>query len=275
MKFLVPTDFSECAQNASALAIDLAVKAGAEITFLHLVNLPFDWTNLSDERKMSMYPDITKKVEQLEDRLNEWKQQAEKKSVSASTYIHYNEYKSFITDFAREKKFDLIVMGSQGADEMKDFFVGTNTQRVVRFSKIPVLVVKNRLRSIKRVALVSDFSEENTQSEAFISNFITFSGAELHLVFINTPLNFNASRVINKRLREFQTDFYFDTKCHIYNDFQFEDGVKNFCKDNAIDLIIMSTHGRKGLDLIAASSLTENVIAHLNLPVLSLPLLYS
>lgn len=273
MKYLVPTDFSACAQKASSVAIDLAAKAGAEIIFLHLINIPFDWTNLSAERKQTMYPEITEKVAQVESKLNEWIHQANKKNVAASMHLHYNEYKSFITDFASKENADLIVMGSQGADEMKDFIVGTNTQRVVRFSKIPVLVVKEPLNSIKKIALISDFSDENMQSEAFVSNFVTLTGAELHLVFINTPLNFNATRVISQRLRGFQSDFYFQTKSHIYNDFQFESGVKNFCKDYNIDLIIMSTHGRKGLDFIAAGSLTENVIAHLNLPVLSLPLL--
>lgn len=273
MKYLVPTDFSGCAQNASAVAIELAAKSGAEIIFLHLVNIPFDWTSLSEERKQTMYPEITKKIEAVESKLNEWLEQARKNNVAAKMYIHYNEYKSFITDFAIRENVDLIIMGSQGADEMIDFFVGTNTQRVVRSSKVPVLIIKDRLSRIKKVALISDFSDENIQSEAAVSSFVTLTGAELHLTFINTPLNFNGTRVINQRLRNFQADFYFDTECHIYNDFQFEDGVKNFCKDYDIDMIIMSTHGRKGLDLLAAGSLTENVIAHLDIPVLSLPLL--
>jgi len=272
MKFLVPTDFSECAQHASRYAIELAKKADAEVVFLHLMSIPIDWINLDKKHRASSYPSVTQKVQRVDDKLEEWNQIATEKGVKSSTHVHYNESKRFINKFSQEVNADMIIMGSYGANEMKNFFVGTNTQQVVRFSKVPVLVIKKQLKEVTKVSLVSDFSDENIQSEQLITDFIKLTDSELHLTFVNTPLNFNNSRVIQKRLKNFQSDFNFITHTHIYNDFQFEDAVKNFCKDYDIDLLIMHTHGRKGFDRVVAGSLTENVIANLDIPVLCLPI---
>lgn len=272
MKYLVPTDFSQCAQNASVLAIDLAKKSGAELIFLHLMSIPIDWVGLEEKVREKMYPSTTTLVHRAEEKLKEWEGQASKKGVKSTSHIHYNERKSFINNFAQESRVELIIMGSHGADEMKDYLIGTVTQRVMRFSKIPVLVVKSRLAAISKIGFISDFSEENVSNEKIITNFTKLVEAGLHLVYINTPLNFQSSRVIDKRLHDFQNDFNFITHTHIYNDYQFESGVANFCEDHEIDLIIMNTHGRKGLDRISAGNLTENIIANLEIPVLSIPL---
>ncbi|MTI21775.1 hypothetical protein E1176_12155 [Fulvivirga sp. RKSG066] len=272
MKYLVPTDFSDCAQNASHVAIDMAQKSGAEVVFLHLMTLPIDWVTSNDKRRQSMYPATTKEVERIEEKLKEWKSQAEKVDVETSSHIHYNEYKDFINQFAHDEAIDLIIMGSHGAHDLKDYFVGTNTQRVVRFSKIPVLVVKERIKEVNKIALISDFSRENVSTEPAVTDFVKLFKAGFNLAFINTPLNFNSTRVIQKRLSTFQADFDFTTNTQIYNDYQFESGVTNYCKDYGVDIVIMNTHGRKGIDLAVAGSLTENIIANVNIPVLCLPI---
>ena len=272
MKYLIPTDFSDCAQAASDLAISIAKKSEAEVIFLHLMTLPIDYVSSDAGRKESMYPSTKKQEDRIESKLKEWRERAGHQGVRASSHIHYNEDKSFLHKYAKEKEVDLILMGSHGADELRDFFVGTNTQRAVRFSKIPVLVVKNPMKEIKQVALISDFSREALVSEPFIEKFTTMLSAKLHLTFINTPLNFNTSRVVSERLADFNSDFKNSAVTHMYNDFQFESGVTNFCEDYDIDLVIMNTHGRKGIDLAVAGSLTEKVIANLDIPVLCLPL---
>ena len=45
-KILVPTDFSECAKAAADIALEIAVKANAEIHFLHMPDTPVNWVKL-------------------------------------------------------------------------------------------------------------------------------------------------------------------------------------------------------------------------------------
>src|SRR5690606_33982274 len=53
-------------------------------------------------------------------------------------------YKIFgeINNVAKERDIDLIVMGSHGTSGLSDIFVGSNTEKVVRTSEVPVLVIK-------------------------------------------------------------------------------------------------------------------------------------
>ena len=58
---------------------------------------------------------------------------------------------------------DLIVMGSHGASGLKEMFVGSNAEKVVRTSDVPVLVIKNEHRSfnVSDFVFASDFKNDN------------------------------------------------------------------------------------------------------------------
>lgn len=53
-------------------------------------------------------------------------------------------------------------MGSHGVSGFREMFIGSNTEKVVRFSEVPVLVVKNEITSfeVRNFVFASDFSEE-------------------------------------------------------------------------------------------------------------------
>jgi len=272
MKYLVPTDFSDKSQNATYFAIDLAKLTKAEVVLMHMMSIPVSWIDIPEQQRSNKYPEVTQKVEEANERLNEFVTIAEREGVKVSTYLHYNKNRSFITEFANELQAQIIVMGSHGTDEMSDFIIGTFTQRVVRFSKIPVLVVKDRIQSLQNIGLVSDFSDEALQTRDQVVSILKATQSKLHLIYINTPLNFSNNRVIVKRMLKYEKDLEIPVRRHIYNDFQFETAVKHSCEDFDIDLLIMNTHSRKGLDRLIVGSLTENVISHLNQPVLCMPL---
>ncbi|HLA22851.1 MAG TPA: universal stress protein, partial [Nitrosopumilaceae archaeon] len=73
---------------------------------------------------------------------------AKAKKRSAQNGIVFNEkitdghVVDEILDFAREKKFDLIVMGARGLGSVKEIFLGSTSNGVVHKSKIPILIVK-------------------------------------------------------------------------------------------------------------------------------------
>jgi Universal stress protein family len=48
-----------------------------------------------------------------------------------------------ITDYVSAKSIDVIVMGSHGASGVKEFFIGSNAEKVVRRSSVPVFVLKD------------------------------------------------------------------------------------------------------------------------------------
>ena len=69
-KILVPSDFSECANKAAQVAINISKMTGAEIRFLHIADVPVDWFSMEDNE--NMYPEVTKNVRHFQSKLDEF-----------------------------------------------------------------------------------------------------------------------------------------------------------------------------------------------------------
>ena len=101
---------------------------------------------------------------------------------------HYKVF-SEVAEVAEKHNADLIVMGSHGADGLQEIFIGSNTERVVRTSDIPVLVIKGDIKDFKPTNFVfaSDFEEESVPALKKAKAMADLLGSKLHLVYINTP----------------------------------------------------------------------------------------
>ena len=58
-----------------------------------------------------------------------------------------------------------------------------------------------------------------------------------------------------------------DYSVYTRNDFYEQDGIINFAKEIKADLIVMSTHGRRGLAHLISGSITEDVVNHVQCPI--------
>src|SRR5690606_13764389 len=143
-------------------------------------------------------------------------------------------------------KVDIIIMGSHGASGFREMFIGSNTEKVVRTSKIPVLVIKNEHEkfAIKNFVFASDFSQERKQPCQEAVKFAESVKAKLHLVFINTATNFMTAAEANDIMEKFlKGSNLTNYSLNIYNDNSVEKGVLNFAQAIDADLIGMATHG--------------------------------
>ena len=82
-KILVPTDFSVCANHASDAAIRIAKVNGGSVYFLHYMSIPINWVHLEDGDEL--YPDITQKVKEVRNQLEEWMEMARKGWILITT----------------------------------------------------------------------------------------------------------------------------------------------------------------------------------------------
>ena len=118
------------------------------------------------------------------------------KGITIETTVQ--NYKEFheINNVAKDFKADLIVMGSHGASGLKEVFVGSNTEKVVRTSDIPVLVVKNQIRefTMDKVVFACDFNIDFIEPFKKAWNFFEPLDTKFQVVFINTPEKFISSQ---------------------------------------------------------------------------------
>ena len=163
-------------------------------------------------------------------------------------------------------------MGSHGATGLKEMFIGSNTEKVVRNSEIPVLVVKKGvdIRQCKKFVFASDFSEEVIPSFGRFLKFAAKFAAEVDLLFVNTMHNFESTHDTSKRLHEFVANFEMPNyTLNIYNDTSVERGILNFTKDTDADIIALNTHQRKGLSSMFNDSISEDLVNHALKPVIT------
>ena len=137
---LVPTDFSKHAENALKVAAQIAKKNNGEIILLHMLELSTsgnDALNTSHEIPELMFfkNAAVAKLEELEnsDFLND---------IKVSSIVQFNMAFEGIIENGKKHYADLVVMGSHGASGFHEMFVGSNAEKVVRNSEIPVLVIK-------------------------------------------------------------------------------------------------------------------------------------
>lgn len=269
-KILVPTDFSEQADYALGVASKLARRYNSEIYLLHMIEMPLDLVDALHEN--SEIPEAIFFMKLARQKFEKVMEREELQGLTIHDKLQNNRTFEGIIDSAHDFNADLIVMGSHGTNAFKDLFVGSNTEKVVRTSDIPVLVIKNEHTSfeINNMVFATDFSDEYKKTYADAISFALDVNAKIHLLYVNTPNNFKTTERINQLMNDFVKDYNFNNYTfNIYNDMNIEEGILNFSKIHNMDLIGMSTHGKRGISHFFNGSLSEDLVNHAKRPVIT------
>lgn len=269
-KILVPTDFSEQAENALKVAAQLAKKHGSDIYLLHMLELPIP--EIDALSTPSALPEPMFFMKLAHQKFEAMMSQNYLEGLTVHEVV--KNYPSFasVVDTCHELDVDLIVMGSHGASGFKEMFIGSNAEKVVRTSDIPVLVIKSEHAefTIDRFVFASDFKKDNKETYRQATEFATLFGAKMYLLMVNTANKFASTPEAEQRIHDFIKDYDFkDYTVHIYNDESVESGILNFSKDVDADLIGISTHGRQGIAHFFNGSIGEDVVNHAARPVIT------
>ena len=272
-RILVPVDFSEPSSFALEVAAQIARAQQAEIVVLHMLGLSEavltkDETHEYEEAKY--YMELARK------RFKPFLNKPYLKNIKVKQIVQ--NYKIFreLNKVAQEQHIDLVVMGSHGVSGLNDFFVGSNTEKVVRTCDVPVLVVKapNPDFKVQRILFACDFTAATILAFERVKAFAANFSAKLQLIYVNTPYDsFMSTTQMEKRI----STFFFkagikEQEVTIYNDFGVEQGLMNCAKTGSFDILALPTRGRKPLShfLLGSRSIGEDVANHSNLPVLTL-----
>jgi len=261
-KILVPTDFSEPASQAFRFAVDVAGKNRGEVNLLHVIELPtlYDSAAVLEFEKAYM-DECQAKVRRKFDRL---KNKYSRSGVKFTLDILFGSTVTRIRDFMEGKKFDLVVLGTNGVTGIKEVFIGSNTEKIVRSSELPVIAIKKAPEAIRNIVfpVVPDMKQEKLTMK--LKELQDFFGAKLHVLFVNTPSNFRSDRenmaALNAMAKRFMLKNF---TLNVYNDRTEEEGIINFANQIGADLIAMRTHGRRGIAHLATGSIAEDVVNHI------------
>jgi nucleotide-binding universal stress UspA family protein len=141
-KILVPTDGSDLSIKAARGAVKMAKRLNARIVGLTVVE-PYAYTTLSEYRPEPA-ADYEQRMEAIaRERLMPIQSEARAADVAVETTVarSFSPFEAII-DTARRKQCDVIVMASHGRRGLGAILLGSETQKVLTHSDIPVMVYR-------------------------------------------------------------------------------------------------------------------------------------
>ena len=269
-KILVPCDFSDSAVQAFIFALQIVQQSKGEIILLHVIELPvLHMTMLGPTLyfEENYLKDIKVSAEK---NFKELKAKWTNDGIKVRSLIAQGPTTKTITRIAEENKVDLIVMGTKGATGFEEFLVGSNTEKVVRFSPLPVLAVRksHELSHIKNIVFPTTLDPNQNKLLTHIKALQNFFSARLHLLLVNTPHNMKRTIDEKDMMEGYAKDFDLQNyTINTRNDFYESDAIMNFTVKIKADMIAMGTHSRKGLAHLFSGSVAEEVVNHMDCPI--------
>lgn len=276
-KILVPTDFSKPAQWALEVATTIAKRAKGQLVLLHIVEQPTSESfnaegQIMDEEGWEDKLFTLKLIERNKLQLEQAGKFAEDAGVFVTCELRlgnpYHGMKTIIT----EHEVDLVVMGTSGRSKFEEMIVGSNTEKVVRFAKCPVLTVHEKPtdKEFTNIVYATCLNENEKAFADVVKNAQEMYGAKVHLVRINTPMNFQPDHTVKKVMQDFAKKLRLENyTLNVFSDRSEEEGILHFAASINADLIAMATHGRTGFAHVLVGSIAEDVVNHSSKPVLT------
>ncbi len=140
-KILIATDGSEYTKNSVDYGIDLAKNTGAKLHAIYVIDTAAFASIPMDAAWESMYELLRQEGDEATKYVAD-KAEAEGLDVERNTVEGHPADE--IIKYAEKNSISLIVMGTLGKSGLDRFLLGSVAEKVVRTSKIPVLVVRGK-----------------------------------------------------------------------------------------------------------------------------------
>ncbi len=269
---LVPTDFSETANNARDYAINLAQKLNAQIILLNTYHIAYSGANAG----------TIVNLEQLAVK------EAQIAMKNESDFLSLNfpklEFKTVckpgllldvVKKIGKKKEVDLIVMGTNGAFGFINDVIGSNNSALVGEINIPIISVPQHSRVLypEKIVIANDLLESGEENLLFYLNKIASEKKSLvDFIFVVKEDDDVENKV--ERLKSKSNELLFRSEFHIIDSEEnknIEDVVFEHVNSQKSDLLILVAHQRGFWENIFHKSISKNMVKHATLPIMVLP----
>lgn len=280
---LVPTDFSECADNAAHYAVQLAKVLKADVTLCNAFLVPAEAPSAGRvvwplEDYDSIKDGINRKLYFASDRLT--KQEKLDPEKNAYPRIDYTGKAGSVPDVVKEivnsEDVPLVVMGMSGAGALSRLFLGSNSRDMIESADFPLLLIPQETpnKRIRKIAFATDLNEHDLEIIYSLAGFARSFNAEILIAHI-TDEKYDAPQ--HQKITD---NFLSDVTCKANYDkiyyrhiksMDVEHGLDWICDHSLSDMIVMS-HGKHNIiDAFFGGSYTQKLARHVNIPLMVYP----
>lgn len=270
---LFPTDFSKNAAHAARYAGMVAKLFDANIVLLHVYHIPMvPAYNTSFEVKDTIVQNENDIKEELQTFATELMTNSNLANERIIQKIEYGFASEKTVEIADSMNVDLIVMGTKGASDMLDKWLGTHAQDVIKNAKCPVLTIPNDvpIDYPQRILYAADFKDDEIHAVQKVLDFAKFLGATCKVMHVHEGFEPNIGHIVEETIKDLENKFKDEdvTVQQFHRDDTIE-GIETYIKTYAPDVLAMAIHEKSFLDNIFSTSVTQHFIQAAKIPMLT------
>ncbi len=289
---LFATDFSECAKHAQEHATFWASTLGARLHVVHVIEFP---PGMDPEQPVNkMYLDRLR--EESDGKLRDTIAEIERGGATAQGRLETGIASQALAETAEALGSGLVVLGTRGLTGLNHLLIGSTAERLVRTASCPVLTVPSkrepqpageespRSTRIQRILAPLDFSDCSLDAIEYAIFVAKTFDAALTIQHVLEPisfgLDFTLRHVEERRQQRKQVESWLSDLgssldaqglriTHVVTAGEAADSILARSQEQRCDVIVMGTHGRRGISHLVSGSVAEAVLRKATCPVLT------
>ena len=269
---IVPTDFSECSQNAVRYAVQIARKFDAPLTLFHAFHVPVAYSDVGFALPAGVAEEY---ADEWEKKLETWASEFEElKLVEYHLAVECGLFRDVVHEFVEDKEIDLMVMGTHGTSTMGNKILGSHSAALIDSTGCPVLAIPcdASFHEEDKIAVAYDHKGiVNPENVELVKQLAEAYKSRIRIVHMNEkfdPQKMDDELNQNHSLRKLLAETHFSY--HFRRTGDAEEGLEIYIRRHKIKLII-TFHRHHGFwETLFGGSFSKKLINHLNIPVLSI-----
>lgn len=264
---LVPTDFSETANNAAVYAAKFAKSVNAQILLFHVYHLPV--TTIAE------FPIMPIALDEIHTENEEYiKKEAAILSKQTGATVIYQAKMGLPADEIREiKDMSLIIMGMKGSSKISETLLGSIAASTFRSSKIPVLLIPSKAKYKKPETIVFACDYHPTTDIHSLDALKSFSRAFDSKIYVlnikrkkeSVTINDQMGTKLESQINNVEHVYYFPEKEDL------ADGIHEFATEHDADIVAVIPHHYNLIEGMFHKSISKRLAFNTNVPLLALP----
>ncbi len=261
-KILVPLDGSESAEQALTMALDISRQSNSELIVLRATpivpptsvgspDMMTDYNYLESQELTETFHTQTKTY--LESIAANYGDRA----PALRTIAELGDPATVIVDMAGEENVNLIIMSTHGHSGMEHLMLGSVTERVLHGAPCPVLVVRDA-RPLSSILVTLDGSELSESALAPALNTARLLNGQITLLHVEEKHHQSGQAYLDSVATRFNDSDVPVTTALAHGSPVTQ--ILDYVRAHAIDMVVMSTHGRSGIRRWLHGSVSEKVL---------------
>jgi nucleotide-binding universal stress UspA family protein len=270
---LFPTDFSENAIHASEYAGLLAHKFEANVVLLNIYSVPM----MTEYQIPYNIDDFTAEMKEISEKnleifTDKFIGTTNLPKERISQRIEYGFVADVITETAKNIGADMIVMGTKGASNILEKWIGTTAQTVMKTANCPVWIIPEEatINYPQKFLYAADLQEDEIMATQKVMEFVTPLHALCKVIHIDDYFEIGDNQEVKEKISELKEEFKEDDNVFVRNIRRDDiiEGLETYIQSYKPDVLALAVYEKSLFSKIFEESVTNHFVFEANLPLL-------